>query len=70
MFERVVKTLEKGNKEGEIVMNGELFVSFSGLMDGRIYVGFNEKKFLNFIVKVVKVLVDEDFGVSYSSKVR
>lgn len=51
-------------------MNGELFVNFSGLMDGRIYVGFNEKKFLNFIVKVVKVLVDEDFGVSYSSKVR
>lgn len=70
MFERAVKTSEKGNKEGETAMNGESLVSLSGSMDGRIHAGLNEKKPPNLTAKAVKALVDEDFGVSHSSKMR
>uniref|UniRef100_K1QF97 Leucine-rich repeat and IQ domain-containing protein 1 n=1 Tax=Magallana gigas TaxID=29159 RepID=K1QF97_MAGGI len=69
MFERAVKTSEKGNKEGETAMNGESLASLSGSMDGRIHAGLNEKKPPNLTAKAVKALVDEDFGVSHSSKV-
>ncbi|XP_052676986.1 leucine-rich repeat and IQ domain-containing protein 1-like [Crassostrea angulata] len=68
MFERAVKTSEKGNKEGETAMNGESLASLSGSMDGRIHAGLNEKKPPNLTAKAVKALVDEDFGVSHSSE--
>lgn len=70
MFERAVKTSEKGNKEEETAMNGESLANLSGAMDGRIHASVNEKKPPNLTAKAVKALVDKDFGVSHSSKVR